>query len=148
MSRRSALGLGVVACLVGGVAWTGAVRNAAAAAPVPSDRILERGRYIVEHVGMCVDCHSPRNERGEFVKEEWLQGAPLKFKPVVEMPWAELAIPIAGLPTMTSDQGVHFLMTGEKPDGTHPRPPMPEYRLDREDAEAAVAYLKSLASTR
>jgi hypothetical protein len=48
---------------------------------------------------------------------------------------------------MSHEQGVHFLMTGEKPDGSHPRPPMPEYRLDRDDAEAVVTYLKSLAPT-
>jgi len=42
---------------------------------VPMDRAgghvpaqIEHGKYLVERVGMCGDCHSPRNERGEFVK--------------------------------------------------------------------------------
>ena len=71
------------------------------------------------------------------------------------MPWQgrlyalpEMAPPIAGLPTMTDQQAVTYMMTGEKPDGTESRPPMPEYRLTREDALAVVAYLRSLAPKR
>src|SRR5436190_5188705 len=41
-----------------------------------SDPRVSRGRYLVEHVGLCADCHSPRNEKGEFVRELWLKGAP------------------------------------------------------------------------
>ena len=33
---------------------------------------------------------------------------------------------------------------GIGPDGKSPAPPMPAYRLRREDAEAVVAYLKTL----
>jgi hypothetical protein len=45
---------------------------------------------------------------------------------------------------MDDEQAVHFLMSGEKPNGSHPRLPMPEYCFSREDAEAAVGYLRSL----
>jgi mono/diheme cytochrome c family protein len=106
-----------------------------------------RGRYLVERVGICQDCHSPRDERGTFLRDRWLGGAPITFKPVAPMPWAEMAPPIAGLPTMSHAQAVHFLMSGERPDGTQARPPHPEYRLNPEDAEAVVAYLESLAPT-
>jgi hypothetical protein len=78
------------------------------------------------------------------LSEEWA-GAPIDFTSSLPMPWAEMAPPIAGLPTMTDQQAVRYLMTGDKPDGTQSRPPMPEYRLTREDAMAVVAYLKSLA---
>ncbi|MCG6926036.1 MAG: hypothetical protein LJF30_12075 [Acidobacteria bacterium] len=104
-----------------------------------------RGRYIAESVGMCQDCHSPRNDEGAFVVSEWLGGAPIGFAPLGAMPWADAAPPIAGLPTMTDDQAVLFLTTGEKPDGSSARPPMPEYRMSREDAQAVVAYLRSLS---
>jgi mono/diheme cytochrome c family protein len=62
------------------------------------------------------------------------------------MPWASFAPRLAGLPAgYTQEQIVHFLMTGERPDGRPgPLPPMPAYRFEREDAEAIVAYLKSL----
>jgi mono/diheme cytochrome c family protein len=115
---------------------------AASAAPV-SDPIA-RGKYLVEQAGQCQDCHTPRNEKGEFVKEQWLMGGALPFKPVAPMPWMAAAPPIAGLPTLTREQAVHFLMTGERPGRPQVTPPMPEYRFDKADAEAIAAFLKSL----
>ncbi|HVT74137.1 MAG TPA: c-type cytochrome [Lacunisphaera sp.] len=107
--------------------------------------LVARGEYLVKRVGLCSDCHAPRNERGEFIPAQWLQGAALPFAPTVPMPaWANAAPGIAGLPTMTNDQAVTFLQTGVRPDGSRPRPPMPEFRLDEADARAVVAYLKSL----
>lgn len=106
---------------------------------------LARGRYLVEHVGLCADCHSPRDEKGQFVREQWLKGAPLPFQPLVPMPWSQAAPPIAGLPSMTEAQAIAFLRTGKRPDGSVPRPPMPEFRFSEEDASAVVAYLKSFA---
>jgi hypothetical protein len=53
---------------------------------------------------------------------------------------------IAGLPSgYTSENLVHFLMTDERPNGMPPvLPPMPPYRMTREDAEATVAYIRTL----
>jgi mono/diheme cytochrome c family protein len=116
---------------------------AAAAAGPASDRVA-RGKYLVEQAGQCQDCHTPRDEKGEYVKEQWLMGGALPFKPVAPMPWMAAAPPIAGLPTLTGEQAVHFLMTGERPGKPRVTPPMPEYRFDKADAEAIVAYLKSL----
>ena len=113
----------------------------------PDDRaaLVDRGEYLVKAIGLCADCHAPRNERGEFVKAQWLMGAPLPFAPTVPMPaWASVAPAIAGLPTMTEAQAATFLQTGVRPDGTRPRPPMPEFRLSEADARAVAAYLKSL----
>ena len=39
---------------------------------------------------------------------------------------------------------VQLLTDGVARDGVAPDPPMPRFRLDRQDAEAIVAYLKSL----
>ena len=110
-----------------------------------SDRI-ERGRYLVHQVGMCIDCHSPRDEGGEFIESQHLTGAPLAFAPTVSMPWMPAAPRIAGLPVgFTEEQTVDFLMTGERPHGRGPvLPPMPPYRMTRGDAEALAAYLRSL----
>ena len=110
---------------------------------------VERGRYLVHRVGMCIDCHSPRDQKGEFVDQKHLTGAPLAFAATVPMPWTPVAPKIAGLPAgFTAEDTVHFLMTGERPNGRPaPLPPMPPYRMDRADAEAVTAYLKSLAPT-
>ena len=113
--------------------------NAGARQPDPA-----HGRYLVEQVGMCHDCHSPRNAKGEFLREQWLSGAPLPFQPTVEMPWAPVAPPLAGLPSLSDEQAAHFLTTGELPGGRKPRPPMPEFRFDGRDAQDVVAYLRSL----
>ncbi|MGA8216409.1 MAG: c-type cytochrome [Candidatus Sulfotelmatobacter sp.] len=107
---------------------------------------LAHGKYLVENVGMCGDCHTPHNEKGEPIKELWLQGATLAFKPIVPMPvWADKTPAIAGLPGRERDAGVKFLMTGVAYNGLPGRPPMPQYRFNQTDAEAIVAYLQSLA---
>jgi mono/diheme cytochrome c family protein len=110
-----------------------------------SKAVLARGKYLVEGVGMCADCHSERNEKGEFVKERWLQGAAITFKSTVPMPaWAEAAPPLAGLPGWTDAQLVTLLTTGKDQKGKPPEPPMPEYRMTKDDAAAVAAYLRSL----
>jgi len=118
------------------------------AAGEPSSRsksTVARGKYLVEQVAMCIDCHSPRNERGEFIRERWLQGAPLDFKNTVPMPkWAEAAPPLAGIPGWTEAQLVTLLTTGKDQKGELPDPPMPQYRMTRDDATAVAAYLASL----
>jgi mono/diheme cytochrome c family protein len=113
--------------------------------PAAAPPLIERGRYLVENVGLCADCHTPRTEKGEFDRTRWLVGAALPFAPTVPMPWVPAAPPIAGLPSMTDAQAVTFLKTGRRPDGSLPRPPMPEFRLNDEDAQAVVAYLRSVA---
>lgn len=108
---------------------------------------IEHGRYLVHDLGMCIDCHSPRNEKGEFLPGKHLTGAVLGFAPKVPMPWMPAAPSIAGLPAGYSEgELVHFLMSGERPRNLPPTlPPMPPYRLNKADAQAVAAYLKSLA---
>ena len=119
----------------------------AAPASGPAAKI-ERGKYLVEQVGMCGDCHTPHNEKGEPIREKWLQGSPLAFKPAVPMPvWADKSPNIAGLPGWEDKAAVKFLMTGIAYNDLPGRPPMPQYRFNREDATAIVAYLRSLAPT-
>ena len=105
---------------------------------------LEHGKYLVTRVAKCQDCHTPHNERGEEIKEEWLQGSPLPFQPLVQMPWAGTAPPIAGLEDWTDAQALKFLTTGIAKDGKPATPPMPEYRFNNSDAAAVIAYLRSL----
>jgi mono/diheme cytochrome c family protein len=118
----------------------------AAAAPALADGgLAERGKYLVERVGMCADCHTPRDEKGMPIAARELDGAPIGFRPLAPMPFAEYAPRLAGIPpTYTEAEFVAFLESGKRPDGSSPRPPMPEYRLAHEDALAVAAYLKAL----
>jgi mono/diheme cytochrome c family protein len=106
---------------------------------------LARGEYLVENLGTCGDCHSPRNEKGEFIPSRHFQGAVLDFQPMHPVPgWVPAAPPIAGLVGWTSAEAVKFFMTGIGKSGKPAGPPMPQYRMSRRDAEAVAAYLKSL----
>ncbi len=107
---------------------------------------ISRGRYLVERVAMCVQCHTPRSQTGELLETRYLQGAPVPVSapPNFRIDWAYKAPAIAGLPGYTIQEGVKLLMEGVTPDGRTPKAPMPKFRLTRADAEAVVTYLKSL----
>ena len=111
----------------------------------PADAQIQRGKYLVERVAMCADCHSARDWKGRQDREHWLQGAKLDFKPARLMPWAAVAPAIAGLPGFATDeQAVKYFETGINRDGKNSSPPMPQSRFDHDDAVAVVAYLRSL----
>jgi mono/diheme cytochrome c family protein len=147
-TRKTLAAMGVLWLAFGAAARAESPSEAAPAMTMElkADPLVARGRYLVEHIGLCADCHTPRNQQGAFLKEHWLQGSALAMQPTVPMPWAPAAPPIAGLPSMTADQAIAFLQTGKRPDGSEPRPPMPAYRFSPADASAVVAYLKSLAN--
>lgn len=131
----------LLAAPIASIALATACSTGSAAERAP-DR--ERGRYLVERVGLCADCHTPRNERGELQLDRWLQGAPLPFAPTVPMPFAPAAKPIHGLPTLPDDAAaLTFLTTGVLPGGRTPLPPMPPYRFSPEDARDVLAYLRN-----
>ena len=138
--RAARMGLGLALGL-----WLGAGMAAAAQQPAGDSPQVRLGRYLVTHVAMCADCHTPRGPGGKLDMSRWLQGAPIGSRPLHPRPWAVRAPGIAGLPAgWTTAQVVHLLRTGERPDGSHPLPPMPPYRMDGRDARAVAAYLASL----
>jgi len=105
-----------------------------------------RGAYLVNGVAMCGDCHSPRDEQGQAIAGRELSGSPMPgARPPATPRHAVYAPPIRGLPA-GYDQArlARLLETGAKPDGTRPRPPMPQFRLDASDAQAVAAYIASL----
>jgi mono/diheme cytochrome c family protein len=106
---------------------------------------VERGRYIVENVAMCELCHTPRTENGDPDRGHWLGGGPAQLRPAYPSPyWAIVEPRIAGRPPGTDADFVKLLTTGISRTGMPPNPPMPPFRMTRADAEAVLAYLKSL----
>jgi mono/diheme cytochrome c family protein len=110
---------------------------------------LARGKYLVNEVSKCFDCHTAKTAAGEPDKARWLKGTTLDFKPINDVPkWH------ANTPDLTStsplwqrwgvDGMVKFFETGKNPRGNAADPPMPAYQLTHEDAVAIVTYLKSL----
>ncbi len=111
----------------------------------PTKAEVERGRYLVEEVAKCPECHTPRKPNGELEPAAWLRGAPIWIKPVAAIPnWADHAPALAGLPGLTEAQAEKVLEDGTGPNGEPLRPPMHIYHMAPPDARAIVAYLKSL----
>jgi len=110
-----------------------------------ANALIARGKYIVDGVAICGQCHTPRNGHGEVDRNQALQGAPLWLQPASPIgDWPSQAPRIAGLPPGTEAQMVTLLTTGIWRDGKRPRLPMPQFRMTQQDAQAVVAYLKSL----
>ncbi|MGB2604619.1 MAG: c-type cytochrome [Candidatus Sulfotelmatobacter sp.] len=107
--------------------------------------IVARGKYIVEGVAVCSQCHTPRDSNGNLDRSHWLEGAALWLNPAQPADnWPLQAPRIAGNPPGTDAEMVNLLTTGIWRDGKTLRPPMPQFRMTEPDAEAVVAYLKSL----
>jgi mono/diheme cytochrome c family protein len=109
-----------------------------------------RGKYLVEEVARCQECHTPKLPDGQFNKEKWLKGAVLNVQPIDSVKgWHKTS------PDLTASgrlwQGrwgqaalVKLLSTGLGPGGNPADPPMPTYKMTSDDAEAVVEYLKTL----
>lgn len=108
--------------------------------------LVSRGKYLVNEVAMCVQCHTPRDRNGNLIRDQYLNGAPVPVNapPYPKMNWALKAPAITGLIGYTKQEGIRLLTQGITRDGRVPNPPMPPFRLSTQDAAAVVAYLKSL----
>jgi mono/diheme cytochrome c family protein len=106
---------------------------------------VERGKYLVEEVAKCQECHTPRDSQGNLDMQAWLQGAPIWIVPARHIDnWADRAPALAGLPSFTEQEMERVLEKGIGPEGEALRPPMHIYHMKPEDAKAIIAYLKSL----
>jgi mono/diheme cytochrome c family protein len=106
---------------------------------------VARGKYIVESVAMCGQCHTPRDSKGNADRSRWLQGGSLPFMPAQpDADWPVSAPRIGGNPPANDADMVKLLTTGIWTNGNRLRYPMPQFRMDKADAEAVVAYLKSV----
>jgi len=106
---------------------------------------IERGKYIVENVAMCPQCHTPRDGNGALDRSRPLDGAPEFFQPPRPDPnWPLKAPRIGGNPPASDQDMVRLLTTGLWTDGRPLRLPMMPFRMNEADAKAVVAYLKSV----
>jgi mono/diheme cytochrome c family protein len=118
--------------------------KSAAAAQASGDQVA-RGKYIVEDVAMCGTCHTPRLPNGQLDRSQWLAGAPVPYLPArPTADWPINAPRLAGTPPATNAAMVMLLTTTVWTDGKQLRDPMPKFHMTRADAEAVVAYLRSL----
>lgn len=111
-------------------------------APTPE---LERGRYLVEALGHCAECHTPRNALGAPIRTQWMGGAP--------NPNGEGRIPPIdpGHLDWTESQIANYLETGFTPEFDTAGGEMVDViantaRLSDADRASIAAYLKAIPS--
>lgn len=108
-----------------------------------SDPQLERGRYLVEALGHCAECHTPRNLLGGLDTAHWMAGAP--------NPSGKGTIPgiAPGKLDWEAKDIAYYLETGFSPDFDTAGGEMVEVianmaRLSPEDRAAIGAYIKAI----
>jgi mono/diheme cytochrome c family protein len=111
--------------------------------------VLSRGKYLVEEVARCQECHTPQLPDGAFDPSKWMKGAVLNVQPIEPIKgWHKTSPDLTrpGRLWMKWGEGalLKFMTTGLAPNGKPADAPMPTYKLKPEDAEAVVEYLKSL----
>jgi mono/diheme cytochrome c family protein len=133
------------------LATAGFVRaSAAPAAPVTVEvqgmsGNVEHGRYIVEGIAHCVECHSPRDEQGNIIASERFHGGPVPVQPPWGNDWALRAPRNAGLPGYDDAQAMRLLTQGSiGRDGRQLRPPMPRFHMNPQDAADVIAFMRTL----
>lgn len=104
---------------------------------------LERGRYLVEALGHCAECHTPRNTLGGLDENRWMDGAPIP-----DGKGKTPGITPAHLDWSATDIA-YYLETGFTPDfdsagGEMAAVVLNTGRLSAEDRAAIAAYVKAL----
>jgi mono/diheme cytochrome c family protein len=114
---------------------------------------VERGRYLVEHVSLCGDCHTPRNSIGVPKQSFYLAGASQKIGPLGEAVPNITPDKETGIGEWKREDIAELLISGTKPDLDNVQGLMYEviqgtthgYKdMKKEDALAIADYLKSI----
>lgn len=110
------------------------------------DPVRERGRYLVESVGHCGECHTPRGRFGGLLRAQWLAGGPSLD--------GEGAVPNItphpdGLADWSERDIVRYLGSGFTPDydtvgGSMAKVQENLAKLPADDIAAIAAYLKAV----
>ncbi|RXJ74371.1 diheme cytochrome c-553 [Veronia nyctiphanis] len=107
----------------------------------------KRGEYLVEVLGHCGECHSPRDIMGGVIRTRWMAGVPVgEFNPAPNITNTK-----DGTLHWTDQQWLDFLQTGVLPDGNYTGGEMAlvveeiTSHLNDQDARAMVKYFRSLS---
>jgi len=108
---------------------------------------LERGRYLVETLAACGNCHTPKGPNGPLQDKKFAGGDIIKHANFTAVTPNITPDPQTGIGKWTDHQIFLAIREGKRPDGRLLGPAMPSrsYRhLADEDVRAMVAYLRSL----
>jgi mono/diheme cytochrome c family protein len=108
---------------------------------------LERGRYLVETLAACGNCHTPKGPNGPLQDKKFAGGDIIKHADFTAVTPNITPDPQTGIGRWTDHEIFLAIREGRRPDGSLLGPAMPSrsYRnLADEDLRAMVAYLRSL----
>ena len=110
--------------------------------------LLERGKYLMEGVVACGNCHFARGDKGQPLFEKGLSGGMLFNEPPFKAEAANITPDRdTGIGKWTDARLTKTIREGVRPDKTVIGPPMPNefYRyLSDADLAAIIAYLRAL----
>jgi len=127
-------------------------RFSAAPAQAPKAGI-ERGRYLVDHLSLCGDCHTPRNSIGVPKQSLYMAGADEKTGPLGEAVPNITPDKETGIGDWKREDIAKLLISGTKPDMDNVQGLMYEViqgtphgfkDMKKEDALAIADYLKTI----
>ena len=117
------------------------------AAPGHAETQLERGRYLVETVAGCGNCHTPKGANGPLPGKKFAGGDVIKHEDFTAVVPNITSDRETGIGNWTDDQILTALREGRRPDGSLIGLAMPfqSYRnLADEDVKAIIAYLRTV----
>jgi mono/diheme cytochrome c family protein len=113
--------------------------------------VIERGRYLVEGIAGCGNCHTPKGSNGDLPGRHLAGGMVFGEPPFRAVAPNITPDPETGIGRWTDAQIATAIREGRRPDGTIIGPPMPFalYRgLSDRDLAAMVAYLRTVPPVR
>ena len=123
-----------------------AVAMVVAAGSAAAQTQIERGKYLVESIMGCGNCHTPQGPNGPIMDRALSGGPPIEEgKLFTALPSNITPDPETGIGKWTDAQIKVAIREGRRPDGTLIGPPMPfgQYRgIADADLDAVVAYLR------
>jgi mono/diheme cytochrome c family protein len=115
---------------------------------------VARGKYIVQNVAACGECHTPRKPEGSFDDDKALSGVECFIDSYPNddnigcLSTRNLTDHETGLQNRSDQEIKDLFLDGVRPDGKALHPTMPYWVLGNmsdEDADAIVAYLRTVA---
>lgn len=135
MNLRTAVATSVLTLVLAPTTW--AATDAA---------VLARGKYLMEGVVACGNCHVPLGDKGQPLMDKGLSGGMVFDDPGFKAVAANITPdPETGIGKWTDAQLAKAIREGIRPDGSVMGPPMPIefYRhISDDDLKAIIAYLR------
>jgi mono/diheme cytochrome c family protein len=127
----------------------------AAAAPAAGESradLLAHGKYLVETIAGCGNCHTPHNQDGSLDLAQSYAGAYVITEPIFEAYAPNITPDMeTGIGSWSEEDIVHAVRNGIRPDGQVLGPPMSFawYRnLSDRDVRAIAAFIKQVPAIR